>query len=1051
MDTPQLNEEFLLKLEKERNNEVFARITLLNINELPIETIEGKITSGSINIDGTSAVRRSCSLSLVAEQVNLSDFYWGIKNKFKLEIGLKNEIDSNYDQIIWFKQGIYVITSFSTALTANNFTINISGKDKMCLLNGDLAGNIMNISEDFGVKWIWQDVAHTQYIAEPILIKDIIYKGVQTYAGELPQNIIINDIAECGFELLEYRSTTPMYMFKNTETQIYENMTLNGNMTCYIDGVATAINSGNIIYDQDLHIGVSSDDGLIDEPTLIKLSNSDDISYTVKRVTAASGAIGYRLTDLVYAGDLIASAGDAFTSILDKIKAMLGNFEYFYDLDGHFVFQKKKNYVQGKWTGLKVSRSENERVTYVENNVSNETFSYIFDGHYFITSLSNNIDVANIKNDFSVWGKRESVNGAEIPIHMRCAIDKKPTYYKAYDGTVYSADIVDWREIIYRMALDYYNNNSNDDFYITIRKNNIIKINGEWVSLYPDGRTGYEKYYTDMEAFWPQLYNNYMTGVLATDLDVIELDKYYIYNGDRTTLPITGEYSPADAIVVVETPKPDVNYRSIDKKTGATIAEYIGYNPNYTYFEPIAKASSAVFDFDIYCLTNSTPFGEYGDSASNNELIPVDSIKYQAGAGPHYFYLSLGTPLSTLNFNFQYLVVSQSGNYRKEIVLEDNSEQYCYVQNNTYIGEVDKSSVNVPSMIAPYDYNYTKFVDNAGVDLYDKDGNLLTVDGIAKVIHYDQSINIGNNKEYYDTYSYTDIKTIFNYNTLFARKINNDKYQALTTLSKIDDLNNIYYISSKIYSTTVDKQNGKTDNTGFILTVGSNGNSYYERANVIMAFPVDFTKEWQEKKNGKWITLSLYDYKYKQDGVYYSNPKKPYNGEENWNPDIQNNPENLNFWFDFLDPEENSLAKYAIPNIGARPKVVNEDSVKAIYYRDIPNVIFQNVEEASTFAPQYGYVYANLNSSQLGLFKMSSQGISAKDKLEELLNQFTYVGENVQIAGVPIYRIDVNTRISIKDKHTLTNGEYIVSRISLPLTYNGTMNITATKAAELVY
>jgi hypothetical protein len=25
---------------------------------------------------------------------------------------------------------------------------------------------------------------------------------------------------------------------------------------------------------------------------------------------------------------------------------MLGEFEYFYDLDGHFVFQRKKNYVQ---------------------------------------------------------------------------------------------------------------------------------------------------------------------------------------------------------------------------------------------------------------------------------------------------------------------------------------------------------------------------------------------------------------------------------------------------------------------------------------------------------------------------------------------------------------------------------------------------------------------------------------------------------------------------------------------------------------------------------
>jgi hypothetical protein len=41
---------------------------------------------------------------------------------------------------------------------------------------------------------------------------------------------------------------------------------------------------------------------------------------------------------LTYAGDLIANIGETVTSVLDKIKNMLGEFEYFYDLDGHFVF-----------------------------------------------------------------------------------------------------------------------------------------------------------------------------------------------------------------------------------------------------------------------------------------------------------------------------------------------------------------------------------------------------------------------------------------------------------------------------------------------------------------------------------------------------------------------------------------------------------------------------------------------------------------------------------------------------------------------------------------
>jgi hypothetical protein len=41
---------------------------------------------------------------------------------------------------------------------------------------------------------------------------------------------------------------------------------------------------------------------------------------------------------LIYPGDLISNIGESITSILDKIVKMLGNFEYFYDLDGRFIF-----------------------------------------------------------------------------------------------------------------------------------------------------------------------------------------------------------------------------------------------------------------------------------------------------------------------------------------------------------------------------------------------------------------------------------------------------------------------------------------------------------------------------------------------------------------------------------------------------------------------------------------------------------------------------------------------------------------------------------------
>ena len=124
---PLLDKEFLVQLDQYPHKETYAKITALSFDELPLEYIEGKITGGSINIDGTSAVRRTCNLSLVANEVNINNFYWGITNKFKLEIGLKNEINSNYPNIIWFSKGIFCITGFNTTYNTNNYSISISG------------------------------------------------------------------------------------------------------------------------------------------------------------------------------------------------------------------------------------------------------------------------------------------------------------------------------------------------------------------------------------------------------------------------------------------------------------------------------------------------------------------------------------------------------------------------------------------------------------------------------------------------------------------------------------------------------------------------------------------------------------------------------------------------------------------------------------------------------------------------------------------------------------------------------------------------------------
>ena len=156
--------------------------------------------------------------------------------------------------------------------------------------------------------------------------------------------------------------------------------------------------------------------------------------------------VGYRLTDIIYPGELVESVGTPVTSTLDKVKNMLGNFEYFYDDDGRFVFQKKRTFVNESWNNIK---QDGDKSVYVEDAAYTSPFEYMFEGNKLIASFSNSPQLTNVRNDFSIWGTKKSTTGNELPVHLRYAIDKKPLYYKTIDGRVYcsSKDLFVWDKV----------------------------------------------------------------------------------------------------------------------------------------------------------------------------------------------------------------------------------------------------------------------------------------------------------------------------------------------------------------------------------------------------------------------------------------------------------------------------------------------------------------------------------------------------------------------------------------------------------------------------
>lgn len=409
------SEKFLKRLSEHQNNhELYIKIISLSFkDETPREELEGICTGGSLTVDGTSTIRRTCSLQMISDNI-FSQEYWCFKNKFKLMIGVRNLVDSNYPDIIWFPQGIYVITDFSSNISTTGTTISISGKDKMCLLDGSIGGKLF-ANHDFGtISVVGKDGIER---LEKVPIRTILQEILENYGAECTRNILINDVDDFGYELVSYKGTEPLYLLTEASDQSVLNITFDGETQF---GDYTLENVPKYYSFNALQPYINNN--------CTKLDYGDTTAYAAK--ISYDETIGYHCTELVYNEEtLTLTAGTAVVEAIKKIQEMLGsNYEFFFDEYGHFIFQKKKMY-RTDW------------FTIVNGELSSPVFSNLSYGYRFtdeslLTNISLTPTISGVKNDFSIVGSKESADGSTITIHGRFAIDKKPTSYTTYDGNI---------------------------------------------------------------------------------------------------------------------------------------------------------------------------------------------------------------------------------------------------------------------------------------------------------------------------------------------------------------------------------------------------------------------------------------------------------------------------------------------------------------------------------------------------------------------------------------------------------------------------------------
>ena len=462
--------EFLSIVDQMNIREQAVKLTLLNWNEEPIRDIQGLVTGGSLNIDGSSSMRRTANISLVVADNTAAyddlDNLFSINKKIYLEIGLFNTTNYYNDYpIIWFPQGLFIIDSMSLSHDTNSSSISLSLKDKMCLLNGQ-CGGMLPASVTF------HEIDEVQKDGSIKIITPTIYQIIQElvnhYGDEDLNRIIIEDIDEEVKQVVKWIGADALYYGKDTKKF---------------------------------------------SETIPEGEEYDPYNYGYN--------IGYIYTPFTYPGELIGAAGQTVCDILDTIRDTLGNFEYFYDIDGNFIFREIKNYLNITQSTVDLENLNNGNAYLVDPTKGKAAYS--FKNSNIITSYSNSPQLNNVKNDFIIWGKREQIDKSTLPIRYHLAIDKKPIIDK--DGTIQIKVV---RNTETGDITGIFANNIDDEKInkketeeikeITIQKN---QGDYDWrCELYFSGllseKTGikYNNYYIELMNEWLKLYNITDNGIV---------------------------------------------------------------------------------------------------------------------------------------------------------------------------------------------------------------------------------------------------------------------------------------------------------------------------------------------------------------------------------------------------------------------------------------------------------------------------------------------------------------------------------------------------------
>lgn len=1096
---------FLSMLDEMRIKKHYAKITVLSfVDEKPLREIQGIATAGSVTVNGQAALRRTISLTVSGieneNDINNIENIISINKKVKIEVGLENPFEDykNYGDIIWFPLGTYVINQATTSTTASSANISISGKDKMCMLDGTCGGTLPSAVTFHETQ---HEDDNGDIFIEQVPIFTIIKECVTHFGKEPEQNVIINDVDMTAKLSTKYVGQNPIWFSKDYKSfVISENAPEDENFLQH-----------KFIYGQD---------------------------------------VGYQETDFTYPGELVFSAGDTVTSVLDKIIESLGNYEYFYDLDGHFIFQQKKNYLNYYYTPI----------TQINDNYYIKAFS---DSKYYYTfidakdalSYYNSPKYENIKNDFIVWGDKTNANGVTKTIQYHLAIDEKPQI-----------------DLANQYMWDITKGNGDHAYYLFEYEKNNYNQTPEQKAI--------EIVYTENHS---EITDSSIETAIKKDITNNILQNYSFYNGDQFILYYKVIFSDQIRYYkVVLLDREIIDFIYLEDLTDTIDFTYLAFgvypkkdeedasdDNSSSDNEPIDRPDKPnVPDLDPgFGIPDSWRKGTQKDK--QNQLDPDFSVDPDGSSKPPNDSDDKKDDTTKVKNKEFYLVqkriidnVDVLGYYNKKgewIQIFELSEKLNLTNINNLINKVKQNyylkiikDINFDEINKEYDFN---FINQNNILLVSSTGLL-----IYKLNSYDSK---GNKQEYNYSIpdSYSAIKDLEN-KTLISEEEHKELVKVLLEYYKtnkddlIDDITLIYNYTnindissdnssgsdnkkgSDLLLPFLDPVEGKKDQLKVlkdqediikkIFILRDNGNYTLneiieEITNAYNSNIIDFLilpenskikiitytpkepefdyednfyftligtpcHEWREElfrqallnsENGSQKgdyddeLLAKIDNEYLWRKQLFDPQNETWHEEWNnqidsansneekidtwdgWNPAIYIDPSLVTYWLDFIDVDQ-LVSKYSVNKIGRRTKALTKTNMSLLYKLNVPDVIFfENTGEADLIQKieEYtleGQAYCALKPGQMKLFSSSGTGSTAFDYIREMLYQYLIYNLTVTINCAPRYYLEPNNLIYIDDKKSNIKGEFVITQYTLPLTYNGNMSITTNEALTRV-